>query len=170
MPYKELLSYQMTTIIYDLTDIFVRKYIDKRSRTSDQMVQAARSSKQNIVEGCSERTSKKSELKLLGVARASLKELLEDYEDYLRQRGLRQWEKSSPESLVVRNLSYRSYKTYQTYTSYMTTPNKAANCLICLINQAGYLLDKQITKAEQDFLQHGGYTENLFRQRLQNRK
>ena len=169
MTYKDLLSYQMATIVYDLTDVFVGKYINPRSRTCDQMIQAARSGKQNIVEGCSERTSKKSELKLLGVARASFKELLEDYEDYLRQHRLPLWSKNSTQSLVVRRLSYMSDKSYMTYMSYIEKPEPAANCLICLTAQTGYLVDRQITKAEDDFARHGGYTENLFKRRLRER-
>jgi len=120
MSYKDLKSYQQATIIYDFTVEFCKRYIkpankidltDKSYRTADQMEQAARSGKQNIVEGSSERTSEKSELKLLGVARASFQELLEDYEDFLRQRGLKQWDKDNPEAFKVRNL----YKTFEGY-------------------------------------------------------
>ena len=170
MSYRELASYKQATIIYDFTVEFCKKYIDRMSRTTDQMVQAARSGKQNIVEGSSEKTSEKSELKLLGVARASLQELLEDYEDFLRQRGLRLWSKDEPQAREVRALVYRTYKSYKTYMSYMENPETAANAAICLINQANFLLDRQIKAAESQFVRQGGYTENLRRQREDVRK
>jgi len=130
MSYRDLKSYEQATIIYDFTVEFCNRYIEANksyksypsykfySRMSDQMLQAARSGKQNIVEGSSERTSKKGELKLLGVSRASFQELLEDYEDFLRQRGLEQWSKDDPRSLEIRNISYKSNRTYKTYKSY----------------------------------------------------
>ena len=108
MSYKELKSFQQAAVIYDFTVEFVKCYIDPKSRTTDQMTQAARSGKQNIAEGSANQTSEKSELKLLGVARASLAELLEDYEDFLRQRNLQQWDKDDPRALEIRRLVYRS--------------------------------------------------------------
>jgi four helix bundle suffix protein len=170
MSYRDLKTYQSAVIIYDFTTEFCNLYIDKRSRTHDQMVQAARSGKQNIVEGSSERTSKKSELKLLGVSRASFQELLEDYEDFLRQRGFVLWGKDSDEAREVRGLAYRTDKTYQTYGSYLSDPGKAANCMICLINQENFLLDRQIKSLEERFVKDGGYTEELFRKRLNYRQ
>jgi len=164
MSYKELKTYQQATAIYDYTVEFCNRYIDRRSRTHDQMVQAARSGKQNIVEGSSERASKKSEIKLLGVARASLQELLEDYEDFLRQRDLPQWEKDSPQAKTARNMTY---KTYRSYKSYLAEPETAANAAVCLINQTNFLLDRQIASLEQKFIAEGGYTENLFKKRLE---
>src|SRR5574341_2469702 len=117
--YRELRSYQNTEIVYDATVKFCAKFIDRRSRTHDQMVQAARSGKQNIAEGSmASGTSKKTELKLVGVARASLEELLLDYQDFLRQRGLRLWSKDDREAQAVRKLAWqpnRSYTTYRTY-------------------------------------------------------
>src|SRR5438477_10986480 len=102
--YRKLRSFQTAQTVYDLTVIFCDRFVGKRSRTHDQMVQAARSGVQNIAEGSmASATSKKMELKLTGVARASLEELLLDYEDFLRQRQLSQWPKDSPESLAVRN-------------------------------------------------------------------
>src|SRR5437764_14902885 len=102
--YRKLRSFQTAQMVYDLTVVFCDRFIDSRSRTHDQMVQAARSGVQNIAEGSmASATSKKMELKLTGVARASLEELLLDYEDFLRQRGLRLWGKNSPEALAVRN-------------------------------------------------------------------
>src|SRR3989344_6515551 len=138
MSYKTLKSYQQATIIYDFTVDFCNTYVDRRSRTHDQMVQAARSGKQNIVEGSSERASKKSEIKLLAVARASLQELLEDYEDFLRQNGYKMWDKNSPEAKNVRNLVYKTDWSYLSYKSYLSNPESAANVMVCLINQVNY--------------------------------
>lgn len=170
MSYKDLKSYQNSVYICDFTVEFAEMYIRHYSRTRDQMEQAARSCKQNIVEGTqASRTSKKTELKLLGVARASLQELLEDYEDYLRQHGLKLWEKDSEKSKAVRGIPYRTDKSYQSYRSYISSPEDAANAMICLINQTNYLLDKQITALEEKFVNEGGYTENLFKKRLNKR-
>jgi four helix bundle suffix protein len=137
---------------------------------SDQMVQAARSGKQNIVEGSSERASKKSELKLLAVAQASFQELLEDYEDFLRQRDLPLWGKDSAEAKAVRALAYKTDKTYQTYRSYLDDPKQAANCDICLINQENFLLDRQIKSLEEKFVKQGGWTEQMWRKRQEEKK
>jgi len=136
----------------------------------DQMVQAARSGRQNIAEGSkASATSKKTEIKLLNVARASLEELLLDYEDFLRQKGLKLWEKDSPKANAVRALAYKSDRSCETYKSYLESPETAANCLICLINQANYLLDRQLASVEKEFLTKGGYTEKLFKARRENR-
>ena len=168
--YRNLISYQTTTLIYDLTVEFCRLYVSKFSRTVDQMVQAARSGRQNIAEGSqASATSKKTELKLVSVARASLEELLLDYEDFLRQNGYKLWEKDDPQAQKIRALAYVSNRSYETYESYMTAPETAANCLLCLIHQANYLLDRQLQALEKDFITNGGYTENLFKKRLQNR-
>lgn len=170
MSYKDLKSYQNSVIISDFTVEFAGKYIRHYSRTRDQMEQAARSCKQNIVEGTqASRTSKKSELKLLGVARASLQELLEDYEDYLRQHGLKLWDKDDPRARAVRALAYKTDKTYESYRSYIDNPEDACNAMICLIHQTNYLLDRQITALEEKFISDGGYTENLFKRRLNKR-
>lgn len=164
--YRNLKSYQTTEIIYDLTVEFVRLFVDQKSRTRDQMVQAARSGKQNIAEGCqASGTSKKTELKLIGVARASLEELLLDYEDFLRQRSLRLWRKDEPKAQEVRALGYRSDRSYRTYSSYLASPETAANCAICLIHQANYLLDQQLKALEKEFLEKGGFTERLYQER-----
>lgn len=164
--YKKLLSYQTTVIIYDFTVVFCEKYIDRFSRTRDQMVQAARSGKQNIVEGSqASGTSKKTELKLMGVARASLAELLEDYEDYVRQHGLAQWGKDDARVRAVRELAYGADRTYKTYVTYMANAEAAANCAMCLIHQANYLLDRQLKALEQAFLNEGGFTERLYQAR-----
>jgi four helix bundle protein len=103
--YKDLLSYKKSLLVYDATVFFCGHFVDRRSRTHDQMVQAARSGKQNIVEGSmASGTSKEMEIKLMNVARASLEELLEDYRDFLRTRGFRLWEKDSKEAQYVRRL------------------------------------------------------------------
>ena len=169
--YKKLKSYENATIVYDLTVLFCRRYMtyktNKSYRTYDQMIQAARSGKQNIVEGSLfSATSKKAEIKLLGVARASLEELLSDYEDFLRQRDFIQWEKDSQEARKVRLLAYKTSRSYRTYMSYMANPQRAANCIICLINQTNFLLDRQITSLENNFIREGGYTEKLFKTRI----
>lgn len=144
---------------------------NKSYRTYDQMVQAARSGRQNIAEGSQvSATSKKSEIKLIGVARASLEELLNDFEDFLRQRGLKLWEKDDPRSIAIRRIAYMSDKSYTTYSSYLADPESAANTIICLLHQANYLLDKQLQSLEQSFVTQGGYTETLFRKRLINKK
>ena len=168
--YRNLRSYQTTTLIYDLTVEFVKLYIDKFSRTTDQMVQAARSGRQNIAEGSqASAVSKKTEIKLVGVARASLEELLIDFEDYLRQHSLILWEKDSLQAKEIRALTYQTNTTYQTYRSYLKNPETAANTAICLIHQANFLLDKQLQALEKAFVEEGGYTENLFKRRLQQR-
>jgi restriction system protein len=177
--YRKLRSFQCAQLVYDATVIFCNRFIDKRSRTHDQMVQAARSGVQNIAEGSkASATSKKTELKLTGTARASLEELLLDYEDFLRQRGLRLWHKESPEALAVRKKYLsdqpdRSDKSDRPdrsapsdpYGISAATPEVAANTLICLINQASYLLGRQLQKLEQQFLEEGGFTERLYRER-----
>jgi restriction system protein len=173
--YRDLKSYQMAEIVYDATVLFCNRFIDRRSRTHDQMVQAARSGRQNIAEGSmASGTSKKSELKLVGVARASLEELLLDYQDYLRQRELPLWEKDHPQARVVRGLCYRKDRSYSTYKPYLETPaspETAANTLICLIHQTNYLLDQQLRALEQQFLKEGGFSERLYhaRQQMRNR-
>lgn len=172
--YRSLKSYQTTTLIYDLTVEFCNLYMtyptNKSYRTYDQMVQAARSGRQNIAEGSqASATSKKTEIKLVGVARASLEELLIDYEDFLRQRGFDLWGKDDSRAKNVRALAYKTDKTYMTYKSYLSKPEIAANSIICLIHQANFLLDKQLQALEKFFVTEGGYSEELFRKRRENR-
>ena len=171
--YRKLKSYQNAEIVYDATVKFCDRFVDRRSRTHDQMVQAARSGKQNIAEGSmASGTSKKTELKLVGVARASLEELLLDFEDFLRQHGLALWDKEHPTAQAVRKLVYRTNRSYETYKPYIenSPPEVAANTLICLINQTNYLLDQQLRQLEQQFVDEGGFTERLYRTRLEARK
>lgn len=170
--YRELQSYQMAEIVYDATVVFCDRFISRRSRTHDQMVQAARSGKQNIAEGCmASGTSKKTELKLIGVARASLEELLLDFQDYLRQHRLALWGKEHQEAKRVRRLCYRKNRSYLTYKPYIedNSPEIAANTMICLIHQTNYLLDQQLRVLEKEFLKQGGFTERLYRTRSQMR-
>jgi len=171
--FRSLKSYQMSEIVYDATVLFCDRWIGRRSRTHDQMVQAARSGKQNIAEGSmASATSRKFELRLVSVARASLEELLLDYQDFLRQRNLPVWDKNHSEARKIRALCYsknRSYRTYKTYIE-SSPPEVAANTMICLIHQTNYLLDQQLRQLEERFLKQGGFTEKLYhaRQRARN--
>lgn len=163
--YKSLAFYIQTEIIYDFTVEFCNHYIDKRSRTTDQMVQAARSGKQNIAEGYLQKSSE-GKLKLVGVARGSLEELLNDYEDFLRQRDLLLWPMESDNSRAVRRLVYKSYKSYNDYKIYISDPESAANAMICLINQTNRLLDQKLKWLREEFVRTGGFRENLLKDRL----
>ncbi len=170
--YKNLLCYQKAIIIFHGTKLFCRRFIERGDRTKDQMVQAARSGKQNILEGSkASATSKEAEIKLTNVARSSLEELLEDYEDYLRDHELRLWDKDSREALFVRRLGARKDTSYASYKAYLETrpPEVVANILICLIHQANYLLDQLLRELEQAFLEEGGLRERMTRARLRAR-
>ncbi|MDD3545582.1 MAG: four helix bundle suffix domain-containing protein [Kiritimatiellae bacterium] len=167
--YEELLSFRKARVVYDATVKFCARFVDTRSRTTDQMVQAARSGKQNILEGSqASGTSKETELKLTNVARASLEELLEDYRDYLRTHNAPLWNKDSKEALFVRKLGRQENESYETYRTYIETrPGEiVANIVICLIHQTNYLLDRQLRRLEQDFLKEGGLRERMTRARL----
>jgi len=171
--YQGLQSYQMAEIVYDATIVFCDRFIDRRSRTHDQMVQAARSGKQNIAEGSmASGTSKKTELKLIGVARASLEELLLDFQDFLRQRGLPLWGKDHEQAQKIRSLAYEKNRSYETYKTYVeqSSPEVAANTMLCLIHQTNYLLDQLLRALEKDFLKEGGFTERLYNARSKARK
>jgi four helix bundle suffix protein len=181
--YRKLRSFQVATIVYDATVAFCARFVDPRSRTVDQMVQAARSGRQNIAEGSrAAATSSQTELRLIGVARASLDELLLDYEDFLRHRNLRLWTKDDPEARAVRVVGARRASPERpersdpadpadptaSYAPWLTAADPAvvANALICLIHQANYLLDQQIAALERSFVQEGGYTEQLAAARI----
>jgi restriction system protein len=175
--YKYLLTYRYSEIIHDLTVNFCNQFLPGREyqRTRDQMVQAARSGKQNIVEVVEDgRTSKKLEIKLLGVARASIEELTSDYEDFLRQRNFPKWPKEDPKVTRLKHYCYRiSHLSNLSGVGILKEkpqlPSKsivAANLLLTLCHLVSFLLAKQISKAESDFVEKGGYTENLFRKRL----
>src|SRR5437879_4491857 len=171
--YEGLLSFQKARVVYGATVWFCGKYLRRGDRTIDQMIQAARSGKQNILEGSlASGTSKKTEIKLTNVARASLEELLEDYRDFLRVRSLRLWEKNSREALFVRRFGRTENVTYETYRTYIETrPSEvAANIIICLIHQTNYLLDQQIRQLEKAFVTEGGLSERMTKARLIERK
>jgi four helix bundle suffix protein len=170
--YSDLLSYRKALIVYDATVRFCERFLDRRDRTVDQMVQAARSGKQNIIEGSmASAISKETEIKLTNVARASLEELLEDYRDFLRTRGFSLWDKTSHEALFVRKLGSERNASYETYRTYIETrpPHVVANIIICLIHQTNYLLDQQIRQLERAFLEEGGLRERMTRARLNER-
>jgi len=177
--YRDLVSYRNAEIVYDATVWFCDHYIDRRSRTHDQMVQAARSGKQNIAEGSmASGTSKEMEIKLINVARASLEELLIDYQDFLRVRDKTLWDKNSKEALYVRkfgkvsqNTSSETHETYEIYKPFIETrpPEVVANIIVCLIHQANYLLDRPLKNLEQAFLKEGGLRERMTRARIEAR-
>lgn len=170
--YRKLLSYQKAEVVYDVTFRFCRRFLSKGDRTIDQMVQAARSGKQNIAEGCTASgTSKEMEIKLLNVARASLEELLADYQDFLRVRDLRLWDKDSKEARFVRRIGHGRVTTFEDYRDFCETrpADVVANIAICLIHQANYLLDRQVRRLEQDFIKEGGIRERMTRARLSHR-
>ena len=165
--YKKLLSYQKTEVIFEMTYYFCHHYLQRGDRTIDQMVQAARSGKQNIVEGCAaSATSNKTEIKLVSVAKASLQELLEDYEDYLRTRGHRQWEEGSKELEAMRRLG-REHNDAPFFMNLVQTrpPETIANMAIVLIKQADYLLFRQLQRLADGFLEEGGFNERMMRMR-----
>lgn len=167
--YKTLPFFIQSEIIYDFTVEFCDKYIDYRSRTKDQMVQSARSGKQNIAEGYLQK-SMEGKLKLLNVSRGSLEELLNDYLDFLRQRGYKLWAKDSAEAKAVRQLVYNRYNSYNNYKIYISNPEQAANAMICLINQTNQLLDQKLRWLEEKFVKEGGFRENLLKKRLEYRR
>jgi four helix bundle suffix protein len=171
--YRTLLSFQKAEVIYDLTFRFAHKFLSKGDRTIDQMIQAARSGKKNLLEGSKAgTTSKETELKLTNVARASLEELLDDYGDYLRARDFEQWGKDSKEALYVRRLGRKTPTAFEHYREFVETrpPEVIANIAICLIHQANYLIDQQLYRLEKDFLAQGGLRERMTRMRLSARK
>ena len=170
--YQTLLSYQKSEAIYEITYRFCKRHLAKGDRTIDQMVQAARSGKQNIIEGSkAAMTSKEFEIKLTNVARASLEELLEDYRDFLRVRDMQMWDKNCREALYVRELSKTTPLTFEVFREFVETRSAdvVANIAICLIHQANYLLDQQLKGLEKAFLKEGGLRERMTRARLQAR-
>jgi four helix bundle suffix protein len=171
--YENLLSFQKARIVFDGTVRFCDRFVDKYSRTHDQMVQGARSGKQNILEGSqASGTSKETEIKLTSVARASLEELLEDYRDFLRVRGLEEWPKEHRYTRRLRDLNRQPNASYDTFKKGIDhrDPAIAANVMIGLIKLTNYLLHLLITRLEQDFLKEGGLRERMTRARLAARK
>jgi len=190
--YRSLKSFRLAQLAYDVTVRFCERYVDARSRTRDQMVQAARSGVQNIAEGSqASGTSKKSELKLTNVARASLEELRLDYEDFLRQRGLPQWPPDHP-ALVrfkarrcatveeVRIWAEEEHGRSRTGTdehgqagtgiASVGSSTLVANAALSLLSLCCYLLDRQLAAQAQAFETEGGFTERLYRVRQQKRR
>jgi four helix bundle suffix protein len=167
--YRKLLSYQKAEIVYDATVYFCARFLDKRDRTYDQMVQAARSGKQTIVEGSQvSGTSKELELKLTNVARASLEELLTDYRDFLRTRGFAEWLPDHPYAQRLRQLNRISGADYDTFMKGIEHPDPAicANVILGLVKVTNYLLDQQIRSLEKAFVEHGGLRERMTQARL----
>jgi len=184
--YRNLKSFQLAQLVFDITIRFCEKYIDPYSRTKDQMVQAARSGVQNIAEGSqASATSKKTELKLTQVARASLEELKLDYEDFLRQKNLELWPRDHPirqdlinqrcqsadavASWVMSASKHNNPTTTKSILTQQIYPEYSANAALALINVACYLLDQQVKKLAVDFTTAGGFTERLYRVRKTNR-
>lgn len=170
--YASLLTYRKAEIIFDATVHFCDRFVSRGDRTRDQMVQAARSGKQNIIEGSQvSGTSKESEIKLTGVARASLEELLTDYRDFLRNHGLSEWEREHPYAQRLRRLNREPGASYRTFRRGIEheDPAIAANVIIGLIKVATYLLDRQIARLEREFLERGGLRERMTRARLKTR-
>lgn len=198
--YRKLKSFQLAQLIYDVTVRFCKRYVDSFGRMRDQMIQAARSGVQNIAEGSqASATSKKTELKLTSVARASLEELRLDYEDYLRQRGLSQWNQDDPRrtDLIAQRLARvedvaswvkqvykngrsgrhgQSGQEKQDNSSMMSMQSMsstyseiAANAALTLIAVACHLLDRQLASLAKAFEQDGGFTERLYRIRQKSR-
>lgn len=169
--YNKLLSYQKADVIFQITYYFCEHYIPYGDRTKDQMIQAARSGKQNIIEGCAaSSTSAKTEIKLVNVAKASLKELLEDYEDYLKTRNKPQWIKGCLEFEAMRKFG-REHNVAEFFMNLIASrpPETIANMVIILINQADFLLFKQLEKLSEDFIQNGGFSERMSTLRRNNR-
>ncbi len=170
--YRNLLSYQKSEIVYDGTVYFCQRFFQKYDRTIDQMVQAARSGKQNIVEASmASATSKETELKLTNVARASLEELLIDYEDFLRTKKLKLWEKDSPLVNRLRQLNKIPDANYETFRKGIENTNAeiCANVMIGLIKVTTYLLNQQLKSLEKAFINEGGLRERMTQARINKR-
>ncbi|MFN3874058.1 MAG: four helix bundle suffix domain-containing protein [Ignavibacterium sp.] len=171
--YKKLITYQKAEIIYDGTIYFCNKFLSKFDRTKDQMIQAARSGKQNIAEASmASATSKETEIKLTNVARASLEELMIDYQDFLRNNGLKEWEKEHKYVKRLRELNRTPNANYETFKKAIEHPNPeiSANVLIGLIKINSYLLSRQIKKLEEEFVKQGGLRERMTKARINYRK
>lgn len=178
MGYRYLKTFQLATTIYDLTFQFCGKFLIGRDyvRMREQMIHAGRSGKQNIAEGYLEK-SLKMYIKLVGVSRGSFGELLEDYLDFARQRNIPVWDKNDKRVIAFREMKGVSGKSGISIQNSinLNTPNIpdnpeiAVNLLITLLNQENYLLDRQIEALEEKFINEGGYSEKLFRDRLNRR-
>ena len=170
--YKKLRVYNVSEIIYDVTYIFINRFLNKGDRTSDQMLQAARSGKQNIAEGSAAgTTSKETEIKLTNVAKASLQELLLDYEDFLRVRDLELWDKNCEKAIKTRRICVNNNDSsfYRKAVS-IRSAETVANIAIILIHQADVLLSRLIERQKSDFLSSGGIREQMTKARIEYRK
>jgi four helix bundle suffix protein len=170
--YSKLITCQKAEIIFDATMYFTNRFFKKSDRTADQMEQAARSGKQNLAEASmASAVSKKTEIILTKAAKASLEELLTDYEDFLRTRSLSIWEKDHRLNMRFRALNRTPNATYQTYIKAIEneSPEICANSVICLIKIAIYLLARQIKYLEKDFMENGGLHERMEKARNRNR-
>jgi len=170
--YRKLFTFQKAEAIFDITCYFTEHYIPRNSRTFDQMVQAARSGKQNIAEGSAfSVTSKEIEIKLINVAKSSLQELMNDYMDYLRIKGHRQWEDNSIEVEKMSELGRNHNDTgFWMPLVKVRPPETIANITISLIKQNDYLLFKQLESLGKAFLENGGLRERMTRMRIEKRK
>lgn len=167
--YENLRSFQKARIVFDGTVRFCERFLQRRDRTFDQMVQAARSGKQNIVEGSrASGTSKETEIKLTNVARSSFEELLEDYRDFIRLRGIQEWPREHSHSRRLQTLNRAPDVSYETFKKGIEHPDPAiaANVMIGLIKLTNYLLDQQLRSLEQAFLKEGGLRERMARAHL----
>lgn len=169
--YRRLRAFQLAEALCDLTAFFVKRFIPRGSRTCDQMEQAARSGKQNIAEGsAASATSKETEIKLTNVAKASLEELLLDYEDYLRQNSLPLWDKDHPRTMQLRNfLRSDDFMASPTRLAERYSAEEYCNLCISLIHQTTYLLRRLLEKQQQQFLETGGIKELMYRSRMEYR-
>ncbi len=164
--YRDLKSFQGTEIIFDLTVEFLSRYIKNNRKLWEQMEGAARSGKQNLAEGSKYmNTSRASEIRLIEVNRGSLEELLLDYEDCLRKNHLPIWSMQDHRVTKIRKLAYAPNKSYKTYLSYLENLETAANCLITIINQTNYLLDRQMRSLKTDVIEKGDMRERLSQER-----
>lgn len=169
--YENLIVYQLAVLIFDLNAKFCSKYLNqyKDKRTIEQMIQAGRSGKQNIVEGSLERSSKMY-IRLTAVSRGSFGELMEDYRDFLRIRNLKIWDKGDLRVLEIRKIRISNQTNEANGSGWVLwskTPEDFANLMICLLSKENYLLDKMIKSLEEKFIKEGGYSENLTRKRLE---
>ena len=169
--YKNLIAYQKAECVYDATFYFAHHYLENGDRTIDQMVQAAQSGKQNIAEGAAAgNTSKETEIKLTSVAKASLQELLVDYEDFLRVRGLKQWQPDDAR-LAQTKRACAAHNDSEYYRKAMPerSAETIANIAITLIHQTDWLLNKLIEKLEIQFVENGGVKEQMTKARKEYR-
>lgn len=172
---KNTLVYWLAVEIYNLNSIFLNLYISKFSRTFDQMEQAARSGKQDLVEGSLE-NSVESNLKLSGVSRASYGELVEDYQDFLFKKGFKVWDKNDPRVLRLRAILIDLHKPHTTHNSHeshgikFSDPEAFANLMITLCTKQGFLMDRFLKGIEERFAKIGGFRENLFKKRMEFKK